>query len=138
MPRSRSHQVDKSKARTYMAKADQFLSASTVAMSGSHHDAALLPAIHAAISATDAVTAAFSGLRSADPDHLRAADLLESIARGSDEIHERANQLRGLLKVKNLVEYEDRRVTAREAEAGVKRADPFAGWARSQVGKAHI
>ena len=100
MPRSRSHQVDKSKARTYMAKADQFLSA--------------------------------------DPDHLRAADLLESIARGSDEIHERANQLRGLLKVKNLVEYEDRRVTAREAEAGVKRADRFAGWARSQVGKAHI
>ena len=90
-----------------MAKADQFLSASTVAMSGSHH-------------------------------HLRAADLLESIARGSDEIHERANQLRGLLKVKNLVEYEDRRVTAREAEAGVKRADRFAGWARSQVGKAHI
>ncbi len=138
MPRSRSREVDKNKAHTYMAKAEQFLSASTVAMNGSHHDAALLLAIQAAISAADAVTAALSGLRPADADHLRAADLLESIARGSEEIHERANQLRGLLKVKNLVEYEDRRVTGREAEAGVKRADRFAGWARAQVARAHV
>jgi hypothetical protein len=121
-----------------MAKADQFLSASTNALNGSQHDAALLLAIHAAISATDAVTAALSGLRSADPDHLRAADLLESVARGSEEIHDKANQLRSLLKVKNLVEYEDRRSTAREAEAGVKRADRLAVWARAQVGKARV
>ena len=80
-----------------------------------------------------AVTAALGGLRSADPDHLRAADVLESIARGSAELHDRANQLRGLLKLKNLVEYEDRRVTAREAETGFKRAERLAAWARTQL-----
>jgi hypothetical protein len=128
--------VDKSKGRSYLAKADQFLSSATSALADARHDAALLLAIHGAISATDAVTAALAGLRSADPDHLRAADLLESVARGSEEIHDRAGQLRGLLKSKNLVEYEDRRVTAREAEAGVKRAKRLAEWARTQIERA--
>jgi len=102
----KAHAVDRAKSRTYLAKADQFLASAGAAITDARHDAALL---------------------------LAAADLLESIARGSDELHEQANQLRGLLKLKNLVEYEDRRTTGREAETGFKRAERLARWARTQV-----
>ncbi|HEV2249076.1 MAG TPA: HEPN domain-containing protein [Candidatus Limnocylindria bacterium] len=135
MPRPKAHAVERVKCRTYLSKADQFLAVADAAIADARNDAALLLAIHSAISAADAVTAALGGLRSADPDHLRAADLLESVSRGSEEVHDHATQLRGLLKLKNLVEYEDRRVTAREAELGVRRAERFAAWARTQVGR---
>lgn len=133
MNRPKTHAVDRARSRTYLSKAEEFLLTAEAAVADRRHDAALLLAIHGAISATDAVTAALGGLRSADPDHLRAADVLESIARGSAEIHDRANQLRALLKLKNLVEYEDRRVTPREADTGFKRAERLAAWARTQV-----
>jgi hypothetical protein len=98
----------------------------------------LLLAIHAGLSACDAVTVALRGVRSIEPDHLRAADLLEAAAREAEDVQQHASQLRGLLKVKNLVEYEDRRVSAREAETGSKRAERLVNWAASVVDRAWI
>ncbi len=40
--------------------------------------------------------------------------------------------------VKNLVEYEDRRVSQREAETGTKRADRLATWATALLDRARI
>ncbi len=102
------------------------------------NDAALLLAIHSGISACDAVTAAFAGVRSSDPDHFKAADLLETVVRQSVEIHERANQLRGLLKMKNVLEYEDRRVSAPGADTATKRAERLARWAAAQLDRARL
>jgi hypothetical protein len=45
-----------------------------------------LNAVHAVISAADAVCVALSGRRSADPDPQRAADLLEEIGGKSKDI----------------------------------------------------
>ncbi|HSL81862.1 MAG TPA: hypothetical protein VLF66_03750 [Thermoanaerobaculia bacterium] len=72
----------RAEARLYLAKAEQFVTEAHAALEGSRHDAALLNAIHGAISAVDAVTAALSGLRSADPDHQRSVELLEEVASG--------------------------------------------------------
>lgn len=138
MAEPKAHHVEKSKARTYLGKADEFLTAARTALASEQSDAALLLAIHAGISACDAVTVALGGLRSTDPDHLRAADLLETVARLSDEVKDRADQLRGLLKLKNLVEYEDRRVSPKEADTGTKRAERFVGWATTVVDRARI
>lgn len=60
------------------------------------------------------------------------------VARRSEEVKDRADQLRSLLKLKNLVEYEDRRVSVKEADTGTRRAERFVGWATTQVGRAHI
>lgn len=98
----------------------------------------MLLAIHAGISACDAVTVALGDVRSTHPDHLKAADLLETVARQSQEVHDRANQLRSLLKLKNLVEYEDRRVSAKEADTGIKRAERLATWAATQLDRARL
>jgi len=138
VPRPKGHRVEKARARIYLGKANEFLAAARTARDAQQSDAALLLAIHAGLSACDAVTVALAGVRSTDPDHLRAADLLETVASGSSEVRERADQLRGLLKMKNLVEYEDRRVSSKEAEAGAKRAERLGGWATAQLERARV
>jgi hypothetical protein len=62
------------------------------------NDAAMLNAIHAGISATDAVTIALAGIRSTDPDQARAADLLDEVATGPGEARTTARKLRQLLR----------------------------------------
>lgn len=130
--------VSRAESRLYLAKAQQFVAEARTAIDGSRNDAAMLNGIHAAISALDAVTAALSGLRSADPDHQRAVDLLEEVASGSDEIKGRARQMRQLLARKNLVEYESRRATPKEARDAVERAGRIVNWAAVTVRRARI
>lgn len=98
----------------------------------------MLNAIHAAISAADAVAVALSGRRSADPDHQRAVDFLEEVGRGSEPIGARVKQLRALLSQKNYVEYESRRATAKEAAEAVARAVRIVEWARETIRRAKL
>lgn len=139
MPRSgKVTAVARAEARLYLAKAEQFLDEGRAAAASGRSDAAMLNAIHAAISGTDAVTIALSGRRSADPDHSRSADLLEEVAAGSDTVRARTRQLRMLLARKNIVEYESRRATAREAADAVSRAARLVEWARDIVARANV
>jgi len=89
----------------------------------------MLCAIHAAISAADAVTVALAGLRSTDPNHLAAAELLRVAGRGAGEFETRARQFSALLQKKNLVEYEARNGNIAEVEDAVKRAERLVEWA---------
>jgi hypothetical protein len=130
--------VPRAEARLYLGKAEQFVEEGLSALERSRHDAAMLNAIHAAISGSDAVTAALAERRSADPDHQRAVDLLEEVAGGSEEIRARVRQVRMLLAKKNVVEYESRRATAKEATESVQRAERFVAWARQVVDRARV
>jgi HEPN domain-containing protein len=98
----------------------------------------MLNAVHAAISATDSVTVTLVLKRSGDPDHQRAASLLEEAAGSSPEIRAHVRQLRELLARKNVVEYESRRATARDASDALKRAERFVAWAREVVSRAKV
>jgi hypothetical protein len=138
MARSKRIAVPRGQARSYLEKARQFVDAARDAADRSLHDAAMLDAIHAAISATDAVTVALAGRRSADPDHGRAADLLDEVGAGSSEVSARVRQFRSLLGKKNIVEYESRRATAREAADAVKRAERLVDWAAGVVEAARL
>lgn len=138
MAKVRSQRSDRAHARTYLGKANEFLVVARTAHAARHHDAGLLLAIHSGISSSDAVTVALAGLHSKDPDHLKAADLLESIAARSADIRARAGQLRSLLKMKNTVEYEERRTSAAEAADGLKRAERLAEWAATEVARARV
>lgn len=131
-------ETPRSEARLYLAKAEQFATEATAAMEGSRYDAAMLNAVHAAISATDAVCVALAGRRSADPDHQRAADLLQEIGEKSKEVTNNVKQLRMLLAKKNVVEYESRRCSSREAAEAVKRAARFVHWASQTIEDAHL
>lgn len=128
----------RSEARLYLAKAEQFSVEATAAMNGSRNDAAMLNAVHAAIRATDAVCVALAGRRSADPDHQRAADLLQEVGGRSRDVTNSVKQLRMLLAKRNVVEYESRRASLREASEAVKRAARFVEWASQTIEDAHL
>src|SRR5437763_4498783 len=115
MPRAKTVRASRAEAGQHMAKAEQFLEVARLALHGQRHDACMLNAIHAAISAADAVTIALVGQRSSDPDHRRAVDLLEEAGGSSEVVRGRARQLRALIEKKNAVEYEARRASGAEA-----------------------
>ena len=136
--RTKSVTMRRGDAALYLAKATQLAEEAQLALGGSRYDAAILISIHAGISAADGVTVALAGRRSTDPDHQRAADLLEEVGRGSESISDRVKQLRGLLAKKNQVEYESRRTTAKEAADAVARAERMVQWAQEVVQRARL
>ncbi len=139
MPRGRKTvPASRSEAKLFLAKSEQVLEECRSAVAAKRYDAALLTAVHTAISANDAVTVALGGRRSSDPDHRRAADLLEEIAGPSPELRGHARQFRDLLARKSMVEYESRRAAPREAQDGLRRAERFVRWAREVVERARI
>ncbi len=93
----------------------------------------MLNAIHAAVSAADAVTVALAGRRSTDPDHARAEDLLREAVGPDDEGRRQVRRLGDLLARKNLVAYESRPTRPDEARRGVDAAGRFVTWARAMV-----
>jgi len=136
MARGKTTQARRAEARMYLDKASQFLEQARAGLTTGRYDAALLDAIHAAISAADAVTAALGGVRSTDPNHQKAADLLDEVAGRDPEGRDRARQLRTLLARKNSVEYESRRAGPKDARDGVDRASRILDWAKDVVTKA--
>lgn len=136
--RRKTVETPRSEAHLYLAKAEQFSAEAIAAIKNSRNDAAMLNAVHAAISATDAVCVALSGRRSGDPDHQRAADLLQEIGGGSKGIASHVRQLRMLIAKKNVVEYESRRASAKEATEAVQRAERFVSWARQTIEAARL
>lgn len=136
--RTKSVTMPRGEASLYLAKATQLVEEAQLALGGSRYDAAMLNSIHAGISAADGVTVALAGRRSTDPDHQRAADLLEEVGRSSESISDRVKQLRGLLAKKNQVEYESRRTTSKEAADAVSRAERIVQWAQEIVQRARL
>ena len=94
-------------------------------------DSAGLTAIHAGISAADAVLIASAGLRSTSRDHGAVLQLLD------DQVPEfvatQRRQLGGLLKMKNRVAYEQRPLTETETRQLVDQADRLTRWAQRVV-----
>jgi HEPN domain-containing protein len=138
MARGKTTQVRRGEAGLYLDKAIQFIEQARSGLDADRNDAALLDAIHAGISGTDAATIALAGVRSTDPDHQRAADLLEEVAGSAPESRERARQLRTLLARKNTVEYESRKASVKDARDGVERASRIVDWAKEVLAKARL
>jgi HEPN domain-containing protein len=138
MAKGKTLQVRRGEARLYLEKAIQFIDQARSGLDAGRNDAALLNAIHAAISGTDATTIALAGVRSTDLDHQRAADLLEEVAGSAPDGRERARQLRTLLARKNAVEYESRKASAKDARDGVERAGRIVDWAKEVLAKARL
>lgn len=138
MPSVKLQIVEKGRAPGYLRKGRQFAEAARQQLDLNHFEAALLCAVHAGISSCDAVCVALGGRRSADPNHALAADLLESVGQSSEAFRQKANQLRQLLALKNLIEYEDKPARRAETESGVARSERLVTWAVDVVTRARL
>lgn len=130
-PGDRTRPATKTDARHFLAKASQFLASMEDDLAAERWNAAGLAAIHAGISAGDAVLSYRGGVRSAGRDHRAAVDLLQEVV--GDAATEPSRHLKRLVDKKNLVEYEQRRLTQTEALDLALHARRFVTWAKEQV-----
>lgn len=94
--------------------------------------AAGVNAIQCLIAAADAVLVYRRGIRSVAQDHMEAAALLGS-EKGLPDIDRAVAHFRRALGKKNLAEYEDRELSAKEGHELVEHAQRFCDWAASHV-----
>lgn len=123
--------VSRTSAEQYLAKAKEFLDAAEALLSDEHWNASGVMAIHAGISAADAVLAKNAGIRSREVDHAAILSLLDKQAGGCPERTRR--QISGLLKMKNSLEYEARLATQVEAVQLKDHAARVVRWAAKTV-----
>jgi len=125
----------RSDARAALSKCQEFTNTAQAALADEKWNAAGLNAIHAGIAAVDTALIASAGLRSASQDHGSVVSLLEQQVPEFDASQRR--QLSGLLKMKNQVPYERRRLTYIEARQLVDHAARLTRWAEGVV-KDHL
>ena len=124
--------VGRSEAAKSLSKCAEFLSAAVASLDARRWSAAGLDAIHAGIAAADAALIATCGMRSISDDHGMVVRLLESHVSSFGASQRR--QMLGLLKMKNIVAYEQRLLTEAEARQLVDHARRLVRWSTSICG----
>ena len=114
---------------TALKKAHEFLFAAQSELVAERWNSAGLNAIHSGISAADARLIRDAGMRSAAQDHSVVVNLLEQNTRGFKGSPR--TQILGLLKMKNIVAYDQRLITESESRRLVNAAERFLAWATS-------
>jgi HEPN domain-containing protein len=123
--------VTAAQARGYLGKAEEFLAAAEDSLGTGYTLAATSLAVHAGISACDAICGARTGQRSAGEDHQNATVLLGQAGREGSEA---ARVMTRLLPLKNRAEYEPEDVPKASARRAVEQAGKLVEIARRVVG----
>ena len=127
--------VPRDNAGQYLSKAEEYLRTSNGALANGDYHAASLNAVHAAISANDAVTVFHGSVRSSSEDHRDATKLLQEIAPpGAEDWEKQANRLGRIIAQKSPVAYGVRMITSKDADYLVQQAGRFVRWASEVVG----
>lgn len=109
----RTRAVSPQAAGNYLKKAREFATAMETSLGEEYWNAAALAAVHAAISAGDALLAAFVGIRSSEQDHRQIVTLLADHL--GKEGEQASRHVQRVIARKNLVEYEDRLIRQTDA-----------------------
>jgi len=120
-------------SQKYLAKALEFIAEANRCHTEKKWNCAGLLAIHAAISAADSLLGFVAGRRSKSSDHGDVAELVRQQLKHLAESGKQANRLARIVGKKNLVQYEARKITPKEASYLVEQAERFVNWAREIV-----
>lgn len=126
--------VPKSEYKNYLNKAEEFYKTMQECFIGGRWTSAALEAIHAAISANDALTIFTKGVKCASSRHEDAVTLLQGLTELSGA-RANSNHLLRIIKKKNLVEYDSDSFTQKEAEEITQHAERFINWVKSILPK---
>ena len=119
-------------ARAFLGKAEEFLEAARLAVASGYRTAATGLAVHAGIAASDSVTSARLGKRSASPDHRAVMNLL---SQAGDEGVVVSRALGRLFPLKNRAEYEPRDPTKQQMEQALRAAEQAVAAAKRAIGQ---
>lgn len=126
----RTSYVPKSDYINYLKKAEEFFSSAQDSLIKEKWNAAGLNAIHTGISSADALLVSLHGIRSTSPKHDDTLKLLTSLVKHKG-LEENISHLRSLISMKNLVEYDQRLITQREAVNLSKHSERFLAWIKT-------
>ena len=127
----KTEQVEKGSYKDFLSKATDFYKGIKVTQNEKLWCLMGLSSVHAAISAGDALTAHYLGIRSTAPDHRSAKELLERIQ--VEGIKQYANVYERVIAKKNAIAYERRYFMEKEALEVGKQAQRFYEWAIKQL-----
>ena len=119
-------------AKLYHAKAREFAEAMRNSLAAGQWDTAGLSAVHAVISAADALLAAYGGVRSAEADHRAAARLLEEVM--GNAAASASRHISFVIAKKNVIEYEQRRLFEKEARDIAEHTERFLRFTSNMLG----
>ncbi|MGH8935597.1 MAG: HEPN domain-containing protein [Acidimicrobiia bacterium] len=117
-------------ARSYLAKAEEYVAAASAELEAGRGIAATSLAIHAAINAGDAVCGVRLGKRAAGQDHDQVLALLKEAGRDGAELEK---DLRRVLPMKSKAEYDPDDIPFSAASKAVDRAERCVAIARRIV-----
>jgi HEPN domain-containing protein len=129
----RTRDVARNDYANYMKRSDECFAAAQVSLSKGDWNAAAICAIHACISAGDALCIYFMGKRHSGPDHRDTVGLLEMTGGENQELTINANRLRKVIGIKNMAEYEERLARRAEAEKVMAYTERFLAFAKSRL-----
>ena len=124
--------VEKRAAIVFWRRAVQCEAAMNDALARGHWEAAGINAVHCAISANDAVLAAVPAIKVTSKDHRDAVRLLSSRLK-SEDAQAAAKRLDIIISKKGRVEYEQKRLSEKEARSLVLDAERFLDWTGDQI-----
>ncbi|MEW6296054.1 MAG: HEPN domain-containing protein [Candidatus Diapherotrites archaeon] len=127
-----TRKVDKEKYTNYLKKAQDFFTTMQSAYKAGNWNSTGLEGVHCVISANDALLVFFGGSRSISQDHKDVARLLTTVINTPDA-KESSQHLRKVIALKNIIEYEERLFTQKEAVEVMKHAERFFAWVKSML-----
>jgi len=123
--------VHKEFYKNYLKKAEEFLESCNKAFNNGSWNSCVINAIHCGISASDALTVFYLGLRHSGEKHEDVADLLKKT--NLKDIKIKINQLISLLSLKNKTEYGEVLMDKHNAENAKKHAERFLSYVKSAL-----
>ncbi|MFC1617459.1 HEPN domain-containing protein [Candidatus Margulisiibacteriota bacterium] len=120
----KTRDVSKSYYSNYLKKAQECFNAAKTSFDSREWNASAINAIHACISACDAICVYFLGKRNAGESHNNAAVLFKTIG-NEESVNINANRIVRILRIKNMAEYEERLMFKSEAEKVLKDCERF-------------
>ncbi len=127
----KTRNVSKELYKNYLNKAEEYQRAMDEEYGKRHYNSSALCAIHCCISAADALTVFFKGVRHAGDRHEDAVQLLETLELDREIIKQKVHQFLSVLDNKNSVEYEEKLTSDSGAAMMIKQAKRFLDWAKS-------
>ncbi|MFA4874662.1 MAG: hypothetical protein WC956_06880 [bacterium] len=125
--------ADKRDSENYMKRSMELRQSMRNNLVLENWNALVIDAVHAVISANDALTVALAGVRCTSSNHLDAVELLKQSI--SKELQPDIARLARVISIKSHVEYGPSLVTRTEAEKIAKDAERFIDWTESVLQK---
>lgn len=116
-----------------MKKADQFYKAMNLSYENKIWNAAVVNAIHCAISCADSLTIFYLGFRYTGTKHHDVVQLLQKLELNKKELNKKIQQISTLLSIKTLAEYEDRLMNEKDAINAKKICERVYSWVMEKL-----